>query len=42
MKKSWPVEVLKLAIGPGKVLIFGQYGPEKLLYPAYLLQCTYY
>jgi len=28
------VEVLKLALGPEKVSIFGQCGPEKLVWPA--------
>ena len=28
------VEVLKLALGPEKVMIFGQCGPEKLIWPA--------
>jgi len=32
-KKILPVEVLKLAIGPEEVLIFGQSGPEKLTWP---------
>jgi len=30
-----PAEVLKLDTGPEKVLIFGQHGPEKLIWPAY-------
>ena len=35
MKKNVrPVEVLKLAVGSEKVPIFGQSGPEKLIWPA--------
>jgi len=34
IKKFRPVKVLKLAIGPEKVLIFGQCDPEKLIWPA--------
>jgi len=34
MKKRKNVEVLKLAVGPEKVLIFDQYVPEKLIWPA--------
>ena len=41
-KKIRPVEVFKLAIGPEKVLVICQCGPEKLMWPAYLLWCTYY
>ena len=34
-KKSFrPLEVLKLAVGPEKILIFGQCGPEQLIWSA--------
>jgi len=29
-----PVEALKLVVGPEKVMIFGQCGPEKVVWPA--------
>jgi len=34
MTKIRLVEVLKFTLGPEKVLIFGQCGPEKLICPA--------
>jgi len=34
-KLNFRLEVLKLATGPEKVLIFGQRVPEKLILPAY-------
>jgi len=40
-KKFRLVEVLKLAIGPEKVVIFGHCGHEKLIWPAHYLQYIY-
>jgi len=41
-EKIRPVEVPKLAVGPEKGLILGQCGPEKFIWPAHWLWCTYY
>jgi len=41
-EKIRPVEVPKLAFGPEKGLILGQCGPEKFIWPAHWLWCTYY